>query len=60
MSVYSGSRNTTVEKKCINPECCEYGVVKELPAFEELGAAFLHNDDDVYCRECDDEMVSVY
>jgi hypothetical protein len=50
MSVYA-PRDTMVEKKCVNPDCPEHNVVKELAAFQELGAAFLYNDDDVYCRE---------
>ncbi len=59
MSVYYATRDTTVEKKCENPDCPERNVVKELPAFQELGAAFLYNDDDVYCRGCGEEMVNV-
>lgn len=58
MSVYY-ARDTTVEKKCVKPDCSEHNVVKELAAFQELGAAFLYNDDDVYCRECGEEMVNV-
>ncbi len=59
MSVYYAPRDTTLERKCVNPDCPEHNVVKELAAFQELGAAFLYNDDDVYCRECGEEMVNV-
>lgn len=60
MSVHYASRDTTVEKKCANPDCPEHKIVKELAAFQELGAAFLYNDDDVYCRECCEEMVNIF
>jgi hypothetical protein len=59
MSVYHAARDTTVERQCGNPDCPECNVVKELSAFQELGAVFLCNDDDVYCRECGEEMVNV-
>jgi hypothetical protein len=45
-----------VEKVCANPLCCEQGVVQELPAYEQFGRLFLHNDDQVFCRECGQEM----
>jgi hypothetical protein len=59
VSVYSALRNTTVEKKCDNSNCCEYRVVKDLSAFQELGATLLRKENDVYCRECGQEMVNV-
>jgi len=60
VSVYSSTRNTVIEKKCENHDCCEYGVVQELAAFQELGAALLRRDDDVYCRACREEMVDAF
>lgn len=42
--------------KCANPACCEHAIVRELPAFEELGGVFLRNDDDALCCECGQEM----
>lgn len=49
---------THVEMKCVNRDCCERDVAKELPAFQELGGTFLCDDDDVYCAECGAEMHS--
>jgi hypothetical protein len=48
-----------IEQTCVNPLCCEHGVVQELPAFEEFGRLFLHDDQDIFCRECGEEMGDV-
>ena len=53
---YTTGRRTVVEMKCANPACCEHAIVRELPAFEELGGVFLRNDDDALCCECGQEM----
>lgn len=54
--LYRADRKSVVEKTCTNPSCCEHDFVQELPAFAEFGRLFLYDDDDVFCRECGQEM----
>jgi len=59
MRLYSDERNTTIEVRCENTDCCEHNVIQELAAHQELGRAFLRDDDDIFCRGCGQEMTSV-
>ena len=56
-SYYIPRGRGVVEKKCPNTDCCEHDMVHELPAFEEFGRLFLCREDEMYCRECGEEMV---
>ena len=56
MSLYTTQDRPVVEKTCTTPGCPENGVIRELAAFAELGRMFLHDDNDVICRKCGEEM----
>ncbi len=57
MSTYLSRGQEVVEKKCPNEGCCEFDVVQELPAWAETGRLFLYREDELYCRECGQEMI---
>jgi hypothetical protein len=54
-----GPYSETLEFRCDNPECKNYQQTWEAAAVWELGATFLVNDDDAFCKECGKEGTDI-
>ena len=55
---YRGGGETTLV--CVNEACPEYGEPVDVRTFWELGATYLHNEDEHYCSQCEKERVDSY
>ena len=45
-----------LELACPNERCPEFGILREVRSYWELGATFLVNEDEGFCPECSTEM----